>query len=206
MALTEEGKNWIALHFGEEVVAGTFCYAESGIPYKDPKGIWQTGSTGDVVITLIFGHLVGSPTGPEGETYADMVAGNGGNEVVGDDANWVADNTPDYCYTPTAVETGSIRFITHPAGASITLDGVDLGVTTPATIHDLDLGVHSFVLTLEGYIEAAGSVTVLANTITTVDITIIEESRSIRSVAEVIATDIIIFVVGNSIFKARLKK
>jgi len=111
MTLTTNGKNWIAEHFGKFFTApDRYCYAEGGILYTDPSGKAQTGSTADVVLTLVFGHLVGDPRGPNGETYDDMKAGNDGIDITGDDANWVDTNTPTYCYypaTPTVTPTST---------------------------------------------------------------------------------------------------
>lgn len=104
MTLIENTKYWIAEHFGS-FSEGYYCYEPNKIiPYTDPAGIAQSGSTADIVLTLVIGHLVGNPQGPNGETYNDMTTENGGAEITVDDVLWVSQNDglpitePQFCY------------------------------------------------------------------------------------------------------------
>jgi len=63
--------------------------------------------------------------------------------------------------TPSAGPSGSIAVATDPAGASIYIDGVLLGVT-PATIPGLSAGSHTMVLKLDGYDDLTLPVTITA--------------------------------------------
>jgi hypothetical protein len=63
--------------------------------------------------------------------------------------------------------TGSISVTSTPPGANIWLDGVDKGTVTPATLH-ITPGTHTVKLTLPGYYNWTGTVTVLAEATTDV--------------------------------------
>jgi hypothetical protein len=58
--------------------------------------------------------------------------------------------------------TGSISFASMPSGADIYLDGALQTAKTPATITGILPGSHSYILKLSGYIDAPGTVTVVA--------------------------------------------
>ncbi len=67
--------------------------------------------------------------------------------------------------------TGSIYFTSTPSGADIYLDGTNVGMT-PATITSVTPGTHSYTLTLSGYNNATGSVTVTTGQTTNVSVTL----------------------------------
>ena len=70
------------------------------------------------------------------------------------------------------VTTGSISFTTSPSGASIYVDGTLQTLTTPATITNVSAGSHSYRLSLSGYNDATGTVTVTAGQTSTVSVTL----------------------------------
>ena len=49
------------------------------------------------------------------------------------------------------LQTGDIRITSTPSGASIFLDGIDTGQTTPYTISEVSAGFHAIRLTLDGH-------------------------------------------------------
>lgn len=55
---------------------------------------------------------------------------------------------------------GSLTVESSPSGAYITLDGNGTGRSTPSTINDLQIGVHTLMLTLEGYHDYMTQVTI----------------------------------------------
>ncbi len=71
--------------------------------------------------------------------------------------------------TPT---TGSISFISIPAGADIYIDGIKQSGITPLTITGISAGIHSWLLRLSGYNDATGTATVTAGQIATVSVTL----------------------------------
>jgi hypothetical protein len=70
------------------------------------------------------------------------------------------------------VTTGSISFDSSPSGASIYLDGTLVAIT-PATIIGVSAGSHSYTLSLSGYNDAVGMVTVTAGMTASVSITLV---------------------------------
>ncbi len=70
------------------------------------------------------------------------------------------------------VTTGSISFTSSPSGASIYLDGTLQTPTTPATITNISSGSHTYKLTLNGYDDSTGTVTVTAGQTSTVSVTL----------------------------------
>jgi len=87
MTLTTNGKDWIANNLGR---GG--CFASSGISYTDPKGVSQSGSTQDVVASMVMSS---STRGPGGETRGQMNTANG-PEVDDTDVTWIGNNM-SYC-------------------------------------------------------------------------------------------------------------
>ena len=67
--------------------------------------------------------------------------------------------------------TGSISFSSSPSGANIYLDGT-LVALTPATITGVSAGSHTYKLSLTGYTDATGSVTVTAGQTAAVSVTL----------------------------------
>lgn len=55
---------------------------------------------------------------------------------------------------------GAVSFTSSPQGAGIFLDGVDQGVSTPATITSVPTGSHTYTLRLAGYNDYSGMVLV----------------------------------------------
>lgn len=64
--------------------------------------------------------------------------------------------------TPPIVTVGNVNFVSVPTGASIFIDGKDMGVKTPITITDIKAGGHTFSLKLTGYEDLNGTMTVLS--------------------------------------------
>ncbi len=57
--------------------------------------------------------------------------------------------------------TGSINFVSLPAGAEVFLDGTDQGVSTPNTITGVPAGAHTYTLKLANFNDYTGTVTVI---------------------------------------------
>lgn len=64
--------------------------------------------------------------------------------------------------SPLSPTTGSLSFFSTPPGAVIFIDGTDQGVRTPSTLTGLTAGTHDVKLTLAGYLDWIGTVTVTA--------------------------------------------
>ncbi len=58
---------------------------------------------------------------------------------------------------------GILSFESEPSGATVTLDGKQIGVT-PMTVDNLNLGTHLYSLTLDDYFESNGTVTITNET------------------------------------------
>jgi len=65
-------------------------------------------------------------------------------------------------FTLAGTSTGSISVTSYPSGVRIYLDGSDTTKTTPETLTDISTGSHTIKLTLAGYEDWTGSVTVTA--------------------------------------------
>jgi len=165
--LTENGKKWIAEHFGK-LIDTKYCYVSSGINYTDPAGNPATGGTADVVMTLVTGRLVGNPRGPNGETYDDMKAGNDGNDVTVDDAKWVLNNDgdpagePQYCFTPEVpppVEMGYLTVTSNIPDAGVWVDDKYIG-TVPITKYELRPATYTVKVAKYGYEPCTKDVTI----------------------------------------------
>ena len=70
------------------------------------------------------------------------------------------------------VTTGSISFASSPSGADIYLDNTIQTPKTPSTITNVSAGSHTYKLSLTGYADATGSVTVVAGQTATVSVTL----------------------------------
>lgn len=51
---------------------------------------------------------------------------------------------------------GSVSIVTIPSGATVFIDDIEQTSTTPALIEDIPVGVHTYRLTLAGYIDIIG--------------------------------------------------
>ena len=80
--------------------------------------------------------------------------------------------------TPVAT-TGSISFSSSPSGADIYLDGTLQTPKTPATIASVSAGSHTYRLSLVGYNDATGTVTVTSGQTATVSVTLVSTPGSI---------------------------
>ncbi len=90
--------------------------------------------------------------------------------------------------TPVVPTTGSILFVTIPVGAHIFIDGKDTGQLTAgscscATVSGLSAGDHSYKLTLSGYNDSTGTITVQGGSTVTVPITMTTVTPTTGSVA-----------------------
>jgi len=65
--------------------------------------------------------------------------------------------------------TGSLYFSTNPEGATIFIDNLDTGLTTPATITDIPVGQHIYTLIMGNYSEYTGTINVLEGSITNIE-------------------------------------
>ena len=68
---------------------------------------------------------------------------------------------------------GSISFASTPSGARVFLDGQDQEMVTPATLTNVPIGSHAFILKLAGYNDYSGTVEVLENQISSVSATLV---------------------------------
>ncbi|MBI4726405.1 PEGA domain-containing protein, partial [candidate division TA06 bacterium] len=66
----------------------------------------------------------------------------------------------------TKAETGNLKVVSTPAGATIFLDGPDVG-TTPGLLTKIEIGEHQIIVTRDGYSSFSKTVTVAKNITTT---------------------------------------
>ena len=69
--------------------------------------------------------------------------------------------------------TGSASFSSIPSGAEIFIDGADQEVKTPNTVTNVPARDHTYVLKLAGYNDYSGVITVSADQIATVEVTLV---------------------------------
>lgn len=82
-----------------------------------------------------------------------------------------------------SVSTGSINIVSSPEGAEAWLDGQNTGFTTPTILTDILAGNHSFKLTLQGYNDVLGNVTVLPGQTTYIYTTFTQTISTLGSVS-----------------------
>ncbi len=176
--LTTNGKNYIAQNFGI-----SNCFVSSGLSWtavaNDNTTVNESGGTASIVARLVTTSvykrvdLTAPRTGSY--TYAVLKQANDNTDVTLTDAQWIAanDGSPtgeaQYCYT---VTTGSISFASIPSGTDIYLDGTLQTAKTPATITNVSAGSHTYRLSLTGYNDATGTVTVTAGQTVAVSVTL----------------------------------
>ena len=176
MTLTENGKKYIATTFGNV----SKCYVASGINWSytgtDSQIYNESGGTAQIVSRLIMTSLVQSVTyNGQNYTYAVLKAANDNTDLTLGDVQWIAQNDgapageAQYCST---VSTGSISCTTTPSGASVALDGMNIGMVTPATILNVSAGSHVVMFTLVGYNACPVFVNVAADLISTANCTL----------------------------------
>ena len=78
--------------------------------------------------------------------------------------------------------SGSLSVTTQPEGATILLDGEDIGVS-PKVVKDLDCGGHSLVLRAPGYLESVETIRMPAFEVTNVELELVEETYGTLVVA-----------------------
>jgi len=115
--LTENGKKWIAQHFGVKI-GDKYCYSYDAPTFywfdpdenteKTDKGTWKAART------LVAAKMAGVEDkvyvriGTTKYYYSDLKAGNDNQDITLDDLDFVLNNDgypagePQYCYTPTA--------------------------------------------------------------------------------------------------------
>ncbi len=108
--------------------------------------------------------------GPHSYTFA-LTGTYGINLTVVDSCPSGGLSDTSFCSVIISPSTGSISFSTSPSGANIYIDGTLVGIT-PATISNVTAGSHSYTLTLSGYNNATGTVTVTAGQTATVSVTL----------------------------------
>jgi len=132
MALTDGGKDWLAINAGVNN-----CFASSGVSYKDLEGNTHTGSTTDVAAMLVVAALLGYPyTTKEivnGKSYDDFRKANGDYDLDIDDVGTVyeeQEKTPPYCAavaTPTTSPTPICSLRLKSGGVDVTNSEVVAG-------------------------------------------------------------------------------
>ena len=78
-----------------------------------------------------------------------------------------ATHTVEILEAPGNLDTSSI-----PPGAKIFVDNVDIGLTTPYTIPNLSPGTHTIKLTLAGYEDWTGSISIISQQTTVLNVTL----------------------------------
>lgn len=113
------------------------------------------------------------PNNPGPHSYTFSLTGTYGiNLTVVDScpSGGLSDNA--FCSVKVDPLTGSITFLTPSTpGANIFLDGTLVGITS-ATISNVTAGSHSYTLSLTGYNNATGTVTVTAGQTSTISVTL----------------------------------
>ncbi len=99
--------------------------------------------------------------------------------------------TPTPTPTLTPILTGIISISSLPSGASAYVDGVSKGIT-PITISDVPVGSHAVKVTLPGYEDWSGSVTVSTGLTTTISPTLIPSTGTISAKTSPVSGDIYI--------------
>lgn len=153
MTLSENGKAYIAQHFGKlNSSTGKYCFVTSGVSYTDPLGVSQTGGTFDVVSTLCLSGIESLARGPAGEKYEDLNTANGSAVNTSSDPTWVGNNDGDppsetvYCVSPTTTSPpastiapsgpGVFKFLEIGSGQpTVTLDLFDLTMKQADDFH-----------------------------------------------------------------------
>ena len=80
---------------------------------------------------------------------------------------------------PLTLLTGNAYFNSTPYGAEIFIDGIDTGLTTPATVTNIYCGSHSYTLKSLCYQDYSGTVAILGNQTTNVTINLVPMLGSI---------------------------
>jgi len=71
------------------------------------------------------------------------------------------------------IPSGSITFSSYPVGARIYLDGIDTGLVTPVNLTEVEIGEHTYRISLPNFNDITGNVTIFQNQTTEVDLTLI---------------------------------
>ena len=79
--------------------------------------------------------------------------------------------------------TGDIHIVSTPAGAEAFLDGTDLQAVTPLTVQGVPAGDHAVKLTLTGYQDWNGNVTVVAGQTAEVNATLVQQGGGAATVS-----------------------
>ena len=116
---------------------------------KKPSKAWLWALLGGLAVAMIIAAIVlggrkDRPAPVEQQSPVDTTAVE----------------TPVETETPPAAFPGSVKLSSTPSGATIWLDGKNTRKTTPEILEDLTPGKHSLKLTLDGYNDYAGSVTI----------------------------------------------
>ncbi len=176
---------------------GSHTYAIRLTGYSDATGtvtvIANQTVTVSVTLISIQGSISFSSTPPGADIYIDNIlqtsktpatitsvsAGNhsymlrltGYDDATGT-VTVVAGQTATVSATLTPVgTTGSISFTSNPSSVDIYLDGILIAMT-PITITGVPAGSHTYRLSLIGYSDTAGTVTVIAGQTVTVSVTL----------------------------------
>ncbi len=174
---------------GEAITEGTsFLTKNGGNAFFTQKDI-TNGS-----VSVVFAILGGTPVGVSGSgTLCSIsfktITGTPTSQIIFDlvdlrntDTNPISIPNENQFPAQILPVTGSISISSNPNGASILLDGGPQGIT-PTTVGGLTPGTHTIKLTLPGYYDWLGTVTVTAGTTTPVlaTLTLITGSISISS-------------------------
>jgi len=126
---------------------------------------------------LLDGNLIASAGPISATSHTFSVAFNqaiGNHTLKGEiiDSCATPQTASDQCTFDIIASGGSISCTTTPAGASVALDGVSLGVVTPVTLTDVSAGSHTVTFTLSGYNSCQASVTVTSGSTATASCTL----------------------------------
>lgn len=113
-----------------------------------------------ILVFLLCMAAVPAMTASDNYLGGDILLGGSGVTV----ARTTAPATPRTTATvPTATLplTGSLSITTTPAGATVFIDGVQMGIS-PLTIPDLAQGGHTLKVTMNGYVDTMAPVAIIA--------------------------------------------
>ncbi len=82
---------------------------------------------------------------------------------------------------PEVVQTGSLKIVSTPSGASIWLDGRNTGKKTPEILEELSVGKHMVVLKLSGHQESSKFVSVVSSCRSECNIALAKTSEPVQS-------------------------
>ncbi len=168
--VTTTDAQWIAANDGTPTGEAQYCYTVSA----GSISFASTPSGADIYVdgALQTPKTPATITGVSAGSHSYRLSLSGYNDATGT-VMVTAGQTASVSVTLTpVVTTGSISFVSSPSGADIYLDGTLQTAKTPATITNVTAGSHTYKLSLTGYTDATGTVTVVAGQTATVSVTL----------------------------------